>query len=169
MRPDEPRGRVDRSELDSGCGSTARRRAAFRCVPRLVGEPAAGAVAGELQALPESGRWCAARRAVLASLDALTTSPVSLDGHAFTFEQTVSLIPPDPLVRVVQPARGHGAGADAAARRAAADRTGEGAGPERRSLTRRLFGTDGIRARFGEPPLDRATVRRAGRRRSAAR
>ena len=71
-------------------------------VPRIVGEPAGGAVAGEIQARPESA-VVRGPQSLLASLDALTTSPVSLDGHAFSFEQTVSLIPPDPLVRVVQP------------------------------------------------------------------
>ena len=40
---------------------------------------------------------------LLATLDTLTTSPVSLDGHAFSFEQRVSIVPSDPLVRVIQP------------------------------------------------------------------
>lgn len=71
-------------------------------VPRIVGEPAGGAVAGEIVVLPESA-LVRGPQSLLASLDALTTSPVSLDGHAFSFDQTVSLIPPDPLVRVVHP------------------------------------------------------------------
>ena len=95
-------------------------------VPRIVGEPAGGAVAGEIQALPESA-VVRGPQSLLASLDALTTSPVSLDGHAFSFEQTVVAGP----ARSARPrraaGRGHRAGADAAARRAAADRTGDGA------------------------------------------
>ena len=38
-----------------------------------------------------------------AGITAATTSPISLDGHALSFKQTVSVVPPDPLVRIVQP------------------------------------------------------------------
>ena len=64
-------------------------------VPRIVGEPAGGAVPGKILVLPESA-VVRGPQSLLASLDALTTSPVSLDGHAFSFDQTVSLIPPVP-------------------------------------------------------------------------
>ena len=68
----------------------------------LTGEPAAGAIAQEpsvvpLQALvrgPESR---------VNQLAALTTQPVTLDGHALDFDQQAAVISPDPLVRVVEP------------------------------------------------------------------
>lgn len=71
-------------------------------VPRIVGEPAGGSVPGDIATLPESA-IVRGPQSLLANLDSLTTSPVSLDGHAFSFDQTVSVIPPDPLIRVVQP------------------------------------------------------------------
>lgn len=71
-------------------------------VPRIVGEPAGGSVPGDIVTLPENA-IVRGPQSLLASLDSLTTSPVSLDGHAFSFDQTVSVIPPDPLIRVVQP------------------------------------------------------------------
>ncbi|KAB2956273.1 MAG: hypothetical protein F9K18_13250 [Thermoanaerobaculia bacterium] len=72
-------------------------------VPRIVGEPAAGAVPGQVRSVPPVA-VVRGPRTLVAHLDSLATSPVSLDGHAFSFEQTVSVLPPDPLVRVVQPA-----------------------------------------------------------------
>jgi YbbR domain-containing protein len=71
-------------------------------VPRIVGEPAGGSVPGDIVTMPESA-IVRGPQSLLANLDSLTTSPVSLDGHAFSFDQTVSVIPPDPLIRVVQP------------------------------------------------------------------
>jgi YbbR domain-containing protein len=71
-------------------------------VPRIVGEPAGGAVPGDIRAVPETA-VVRGPEGLLATLDSLTTSPVSLDGHAFTFEQRVSIVPSDPLVRVIQP------------------------------------------------------------------
>lgn len=71
-------------------------------VPRIVGEPAGGSVPGDVATLPDSA-LVRGPQSLLVSLDSLTTSPVSLDGHAFSFDQTVSVIPPDPLIRVLQP------------------------------------------------------------------
>jgi len=71
-------------------------------VPRIVGEPAGGAVPGDIRAVPETA-IVRGPEGLLATLDTLTTSPVSLDGHAFSFEQRVSIVPSDPLVRVIQP------------------------------------------------------------------
>lgn len=76
---------------------------ALPVVPRIVGEPAGGAVAGDIRAVPATAT-VRGPRTLIANLDSLTTSPVSLDGHAFSFEQAVSVLPPDPLIRVVQPA-----------------------------------------------------------------
>ena len=70
--------------------------------PRLVGEPAAGAEPLSPIAHPDSVQ-VAGPESLLAGITAATTSPISLDGHALTFRQTVSVVPPNPLVRIVQP------------------------------------------------------------------
>jgi len=72
-------------------------------VPRIVGEPAGGSVPGVVSTRPENAQ-IRGPQSLIANLDSVTTSPVTLDGHAFSFDQTVSVIPPDPLVRIVQPA-----------------------------------------------------------------
>lgn len=72
-------------------------------IPRIIGEPAGGSVPGDVTVLPVSAQ-VRGPQSLVASLDSVTTSPVTLDGRAFSFEQTVSVIPPDALVRVVQPA-----------------------------------------------------------------
>ncbi len=74
----------------------------LRVSPRLVGEPAAGAEPLSPISDPEMV-LVAGPESLLAGLTAVTTSPISLDGHALTFRQTVSVVPPDPLVRIVQP------------------------------------------------------------------
>ena len=70
--------------------------------PRLVGEPAAGAEPLSPIAHPEMVQ-VSGPESLLAGITAVTTSPISLDGHALTFTQTVSVVPPNPLVRIVQP------------------------------------------------------------------
>ena len=70
--------------------------------PRLVGEPAAGAEPLSPVAHPETVQ-VTGPESLLAGITAATTSPISLDGHAITFRQTVSVVPPNPLVRIVQP------------------------------------------------------------------
>ncbi len=70
--------------------------------PRLVGEPAAGAEPLLPIAYPDMVQ-VAGPESLLAGITAVTTSPISLDGHALTFRQTVSVVPPNPLVRIVEP------------------------------------------------------------------
>jgi len=71
-------------------------------VPRLAGEPAAGAVVGTIEVLPDrvlvSGPESTLRR-----VRALSTSPINLGGHALDFVETAAVVPPDPLIKVVQP------------------------------------------------------------------
>ncbi len=74
----------------------------LRVSPRLVGEPAAGAEPLSPIARPDMVQ-VTGPESLLAGITAATTSPISLDGHALTFTQTVSVVPPDPLVRIVQP------------------------------------------------------------------
>lgn len=70
---------------------------------RLVGEPAGGAVPGEPRAIPGRAR-VRGPESLVSSLSAVSTSPISLDGHALDFSQTAALVSSDPLVRVVAPA-----------------------------------------------------------------
>lgn len=70
---------------------------------KLNGEPAAGAVPGEPRVEPPTAlvEGPSSRVGDLVELRA----PVSLDGHAITYTEQVSLVSPDPLVRVVEPRR----------------------------------------------------------------
>lgn len=70
--------------------------------PRLVGEPAGGAEPLSPVAHPDMVQ-ASGPESILAGIAAATTSPITLDGHALTFRQTVSVVPPHPLVRIVQP------------------------------------------------------------------
>jgi YbbR domain-containing protein len=73
-------------------------------VPQFTGEPAAGAVVEEPLVFPNlvlvSGPDSLVRRT-----ESLETVPISLEGHALTFDVEVPVVPPDPLVRIVQPTR----------------------------------------------------------------
>lgn len=71
-------------------------------LPRIVGEPAAGAAPLTPRVTPATAT-VAGPQSLLASLASVTTSPISLDGHALSFAQTVPIVAPDPLVRVLEP------------------------------------------------------------------
>jgi YbbR domain-containing protein len=73
-------------------------------VPHLVGEPAAGAVADEPEVFPNQV-LVTGPESLLARIQSLSTRPVNLNGHALTFEETVAVVPPDPLIQVVQPSK----------------------------------------------------------------
>ena len=68
---------------------------------RFFGEPAAGTRHGEPYVNPPRARLRgpASRVARIDELDVL----ISLDGHAVSFEETVSLSSPDPVVQVIEP------------------------------------------------------------------
>ncbi|MEM1207480.1 MAG: YbbR-like domain-containing protein, partial [Acidobacteriota bacterium] len=68
---------------------------------QLYGEPSAGAHHGEPTVRPAQVKISGPRSRVEPLED--LTALVSLDGHARTFSETVSLTPPDPLVQVVEP------------------------------------------------------------------
>lgn len=70
----------------------------------VVGEPAGGALAGEPEILPNQV-LVTGPESLLARIQTLETEPISLDGRGLTFEVTVSAVPPDPLIQVVQPSR----------------------------------------------------------------
>jgi YbbR domain-containing protein len=69
---------------------------------RLVGEPAGGTVPGDPVAKPSRAR-IRGPATIVSGITAVSTSPISLDGHALDFSQTVSVVSSDPLVRVVEP------------------------------------------------------------------
>jgi hypothetical protein len=71
-------------------------------LPRLVGEPAGGAVPGDARVVPDKVT-VRGPEGIIAGLTNVSTNAVSLDGHALSFAQTVSVVSPDPLVRVVEP------------------------------------------------------------------
>lgn len=72
---------------------------------QLTGEPAAGAQAGEPEAIPNQ-ILVVGPESLISKIESLSTRPVSLDGHAADFEETVAVIPPEnPLVQVIQTSR----------------------------------------------------------------
>jgi YbbR domain-containing protein len=71
-------------------------------VPKLIGEPAGGATVEEPEVLPNQV-LVSGPVSHLAKIGGLSTEPISLDGHALPFEQTVAVVSPDPLIQIVQP------------------------------------------------------------------
>lgn len=71
-------------------------------IPRLDGEPAAGAVALTPEVVPPAV-LVRGPESILAEIDSLTTRPVLLDGHALEFEERVVVVSPSPLVQIVEP------------------------------------------------------------------
>jgi len=73
-------------------------------VPRLVGEPAAGSIVEEPAVFPNLV-LVTGPESLLAKVQSLSTRPVDLSGHALSFEETVAVVTPDPLIQVVQPSK----------------------------------------------------------------
>jgi len=72
---------------------------------RLTGEPAAGAMVGDVEVLPPHVD-VVGPQSQIDELESLQTSPVSLDGHALSFEEVVAVVvPEDVIVRQVEPSR----------------------------------------------------------------
>jgi YbbR domain-containing protein len=72
--------------------------------PKLTGEPAAGSTVGEPEVFPNQV-LVSGPEPMLARIDSLSTRPISLDGHALTFEETVAVVSPDPLIQISQPTK----------------------------------------------------------------
>lgn len=70
--------------------------------PRLVGEPAAGALPQNPTATPDAV-VVSGPESRLRDLAFVPTGPIALDGHALDFEETVIVLSPDPLLRIVEP------------------------------------------------------------------
>jgi YbbR domain-containing protein len=65
----------------------------------LVGEPAGGAEAGRPRPTPEQILVIGPSN-LLNTVDRLRTNPISLDGHAFDFEESTLVLVPDPLLQL---------------------------------------------------------------------
>ena len=65
----------------------------------LTGEPAGGAEAGQPLATPEQ-ILVVGPSEILDKLDRLRTNPISLDGHAFDFQESTLVLVPDPLLQL---------------------------------------------------------------------
>jgi YbbR domain-containing protein len=73
-------------------------------VPELVGDPAPGSRAGEPEVFPNQA-LVTGPASLLAKTRSLSTRPISLAGRSETFEETVALVAPDPLIQIVQPSK----------------------------------------------------------------
>jgi len=73
-------------------------------VPKLTGEPAAGATLEEPEVLPNQV-LVTGPVSRIAKAGTLSTQPISLDGHGLPFEVTVPVVSPDPLILIVQPSK----------------------------------------------------------------
>ena len=103
----------------------------------LAGEPAAGASVGTPVVIPPSVS-VVGPQSRLRGVGVARTRPLSLNGHARTFEEMVSVMPPDPLanvepglVRVRVPMEPPQLSEEALRRRAEGEATGDGGGSER--------------------------------------
>lgn len=73
-------------------------------VPRIEGEPAGKAKAGEPEVFPNQV-LVTGPRSMVTRLDSLTTDLIRLDGHSATFEVQVPVPSPDPMIQIVQPSQ----------------------------------------------------------------
>jgi YbbR domain-containing protein len=71
---------------------------------KLTGEPAAGSTMQEPEVFPNQV-LVTGPASMVAKLESLTTQPIDLDSHALTFEETVPVVTPDPLIQIVQPSK----------------------------------------------------------------
>lgn len=69
---------------------------------RLEGEPAAGAKVRMAEVIPPR-ILVRGPESMLDTIGSLFTTPVDLTGHALDFQEQAAVLPPDPLVNIVQP------------------------------------------------------------------
>jgi len=73
-------------------------------VPEIVGEPAPGSRVDEPEVFPNQV-LVTGPASLLAKTRSLSTRPISLAGRSSTFEETVAVVAPDPLIQIVQPSK----------------------------------------------------------------
>jgi len=71
-------------------------------VPKLTGKPVKGFTVEEPEVFPNQV-LVTGPASRLARVDSLSTRAISLEGRAATFEETVPVVQPDPLIQIVQP------------------------------------------------------------------
>lgn len=76
----------------------------IRVEPELMGEPAPGAKVGEPEVFP-SQVLVTGPESLVNRTEVLRTRPVNIEGRSTTFEEDVAVVPPDPLIQIVQPSR----------------------------------------------------------------
>lgn len=76
----------------------------IRVEPDIVGEAAPGATVGKPEVFP-SQVMVTGPESLVAGTDVLLTRPVNVAGRTATFEENVAVVPPDPLIQIVQPTR----------------------------------------------------------------
>jgi YbbR domain-containing protein len=72
--------------------------------PRIIGEPAAGSTLQDPEVLPNQV-LVSGPASLLRRVTTLSTQTIDLTGHALSFDETVAVVTPDPLIQVVQPSR----------------------------------------------------------------
>jgi YbbR domain-containing protein len=72
--------------------------------PQLTGEAATGVVPGDPEVLPNQV-LVTGPESLISKYEWINTRPIRLDGHAQTFEETIGVVPPNPLIQVVQPSQ----------------------------------------------------------------
>jgi YbbR domain-containing protein len=73
-------------------------------VPEIIGEAPKGTVFDEPEVFPNQV-LVVGPESLLAKFQTLSTRPIDVTGHLSTFEETVAVIPPDPLIQIVQPSK----------------------------------------------------------------
>jgi YbbR domain-containing protein len=73
-------------------------------VPEIVGDPAPGSRVDEPEVFPNQV-LVTGPVSLLAKTRSLGTRPISLAGRSTTFEETVAVVAPDPLIQIVQPSK----------------------------------------------------------------
>lgn len=72
--------------------------------PRYSGQPAVGFERGEAEVFPNQV-LVTGPSSMLEKLVNLRAQPIALDGHSETFEETLGIVAPNPLIQVVQPSK----------------------------------------------------------------
>ncbi|HSN87737.1 MAG TPA: CdaR family protein [Thermoanaerobaculia bacterium] len=73
-------------------------------VPHVIGKPPAGTVFDEPEVFPNQV-LVTGPESQFSKIQSLSTAPIDITGHLSTFEETVAVVPPNPLIQIVQPSR----------------------------------------------------------------
>jgi hypothetical protein len=130
-------------------------------VAEITGEPAPGAHLDEVVAEPRNARIIGPAK-TLARIVTLPTDPVSVEGARDGLLRNDGAHAPGAGSAGARRTGGHRAGPDPAGGPTRADAPAD-TGPRQKGKDVKLFGTDGLRGKAGDFPLDPASVRLLGR------